>query len=201
MLEPFARFGPAIARRAKAPFTWELNRELVRHRSKHCAACASASRPSWFAGDRRRRRSRAAAEALPAHGGALYRERFPEAGRGRRSRGSPGEATVRSGLRRATSGASPPTTERSRSLSRAKAGDPEPRWQALGKVNLAKGGPLKVVVADEPPKDEGAVGDPETAGMASKDRREATHERSAAPVPALCGCLPRAITAATAHST
>ena len=31
-------------------------------------------------------------------------------------------------------------------------GDPVPRWQTLGKVSLAKGRPLKVVVSDEPPK-------------------------------------------------
>ena len=38
---------------------------------------------------------------------------------------------------------------------KSKAGDPEPRWQTLGKMNLAKGAALKVVVTKDVPKDDG----------------------------------------------
>ncbi len=44
-----------------------------------------------------------------------------------------------SGLRQVTSGDSPTRTARSRWHLTARKGDPEPRWQTLGKMNLAKG--------------------------------------------------------------
>ncbi len=68
-------------------------------------------------------------------------------------------------------------------------GDPEPRWQTVGKVTLAKGRPLKVVVADEPPKNADSSGNGEAISEkpASKDEQESASQppKRPSPVPTL----------------
>ena len=68
-----------------------------------------------------------------------------------------------------------------------KSGDPQPRWQTLGTVNLAKGRPLKIVVADEPPKnaDRSATPGATTDKTASKDQKKTASTQK--PKPALTG--------------
>ena len=78
-----------------------------------------------------------------------------------------------SGLRQATSGDSPPITAPSRLTLKTKPGDPEPRWQALGKMNLTKGALLKVVVTKDVPKEE---------GPAPKNAKSKTEKRAKPPV-------------------
>ena len=56
--------------------------------------------------------------------------------------------------------------------------DPEPRWQALGKLKLAKGASLKVVVTKDAPNDQGSK--PKTGKPAAEKRAPPP-----APVPAL----------------
>ena len=59
------------------------------------------------------------------------------------------------------------------------AGDPEPRWQALGKMNLTKGALLKVVVTKDRPEGRRAH-HPRTASPRRRQRA-----KPPAPVPAL----------------
>jgi len=71
-----------------------------------------------------------------------------------------------------------------------KSGDQEPRWQALGTVNLAKGRPLKIVVADQQPKtaDRSAAPGSTTDKTASKDQKKTAltkKPKPPSPVPAM----------------
>jgi len=75
-------------------------------------------------------------------------------------------------------------------LQRGKSGDPQPRWQTLGTVNLAKGRPLKIVVADQPPKnaDNPTTKEATAVKTASKDQKKAAPSKNPKPpraVPAL----------------
>ncbi|MFI5460979.1 MAG: alpha/beta hydrolase family protein, partial [Isosphaerales bacterium] len=69
-------------------------------------------------------------------------------------------------------------------------GDPHPRWQTLGTVNLPKGRPLKVVVSDLPPKNADRSATPgaskdKTAPKDQKKTAPSQKPKRALPVPAL----------------
>ena len=139
-----------------------------RHRStQHAARCA-----------RRPLRCACCMLATPAHaaveahrGRHLYRQRFPSdsptesirvLGRSRRIGLGAGGRSLASHDR---------ATARSLSArSRPRPVIPTPRWQSLGKINLAKGSPLKIVVANDEP-----------------ERRSASPQRRC---PRFCGSLP-----------
>jgi dienelactone hydrolase len=74
--------------------------------------------------------------------------------------------------------------------SEAGSGDPTPAWQSLGKVLLAKGRPLKIVVSRAPSKN-GTGPKPSSSGASPKDRpKNATAEKAAVPVPTLLWLTP-----------
>lgn len=69
----------------------------------------------------------------------------------------------------------------------ARPGDPTPRWQSLGKINLAKDRPLKIVVSNASPKSGGiaAPSGSDTAQTSPNDRPgNRAAEKAGGPVPA-----------------
>jgi hypothetical protein len=68
-----------------------------------------------------------------------------------------------------------------------RAGDPAPRWQALGKLHLEKGRPLKIVVSAESPRSDDRSKSAATPQAKSKEQRRtpSTGQEPHMPVPAL----------------
>ncbi len=68
-----------------------------------------------------------------------------------------------------------------------RAGDPAPRWQQLGKVQLTKGHPLKIVLSYESPHDDDHSKSSTTSQAKSKEpgKERSNEKRQPKPVPAL----------------
>ncbi len=76
---------------------------------------------------------------------------------------------------------------------RSKPGDRTPRWQSLGKIDLAKGRPLKLVVSEDSPRSEDvSKSAPEAKAQTKPRRKSQSSERTKRPVPALLWLSSRA---------